>query len=107
MAIIHIRWKSITHRHRENKMNKLKAKIEQKIREKTQFTLQEIESIPTLIDSHFDDLKINEMIEGVKVRVWLSRCTVADGMPYDNQVTVEYVDYDNYSWERLTQYEAK
>ena len=85
----------------------MKANIEQKIREKTQFTLQEIESIPTLIDSQYDDLKINEMIEGVKVRVWLSRCRVADGMPYDNQVTVEYVDYDNYSWERLTQYEAK
>ena len=51
-----------------------------------QFTLEELESLPTLCVSQADDLKINDGLW----RVWLSRCTVEDGEPYNNKVTVEY-----------------
>lgn len=49
------------------------------------YTLAELSALPTLSQGHTDDLKI----ETKGVRVWLSRMTVEDGMPYDNQVTVE------------------
>lgn len=49
------------------------------------YTKEELEAMPTLHSGHFDDLKI----ETQTTRVWLSRMTVADGMPYDNMITVE------------------
>jgi hypothetical protein len=85
----------------------MKANIEQKIRTKTQFTLQELEDMPTLTVLDADDEKLDVMISGVRVKVFLSRIRKADGAPYDNQVTVEYVDYESYSWVTLYQYEAK
>jgi hypothetical protein len=50
------------------------------------YTLTELEALPTLMVGQTDDLKI----ETPTHRVWLSRMTVADGMPYPNQVTEEY-----------------
>jgi hypothetical protein len=49
------------------------------------FSLQELQSKPTLAVSQADNLKI----ERPYYRVWLSRCTVEDGEPYNNKVTVE------------------
>ena len=48
-------------------------------------SLAELEALPTLCVSQADSLKIESDTE----RVWLSRCTVADGEPWDNKVTVE------------------
>ncbi len=54
-----------------------------------QYSLTELQRIPTIEQGHTDDLKVQSRY----LRVWLSRMTVADGMPYDHQVTVErYVD---------------
>ena len=39
----------------------------------------------TLSVGQADDLKFDDG----KTRVWLSRCTVADGEPYDHKVTEE------------------
>lgn len=47
--------------------------------------LDELEALPTLIEGQADDCKIESDTE----RVWLSRCTVADGEPWNNKVTVE------------------
>lgn len=47
--------------------------------------LDYLNSLPTISTGHFDNLKIDEN----GFRIWLSRMTIADGMPYDNQVTIE------------------
>lgn len=47
----------------------------------------ELEAMPTLGDSGFDDLKVDDG----ESRVWLSRCTVEDGEPFDHKVTVERI----------------
>ena len=67
---------------------------------KYKYSLDELETMPTKHQGHTDDLKI----EYGNKRVWLSRMTIADGMPYDNQVTVEY--YKNGVWGTTQEYEA-
>ena len=49
------------------------------------YTLKQLQSMPTITQGHFDDLKV----ETENTKVWLSRMTVEDGMPYNNQVTIE------------------
>ena len=49
------------------------------------YTLAELEAMPTITVGQADDLKV----ETENRRVWLSRCTVEDGEPYNNKVTVE------------------
>jgi len=46
-------------------------------------TLPQIPALPTLERSHTDDLKV----ENDATRVWLLRMTVADGAPYDHEVS--------------------
>lgn len=53
---------------------------------------------PTIIQDQADDLKYDES----GVRVWLSRCTVEDGEPYDNKVTIALED--NGHWDILAEY---
>jgi hypothetical protein len=50
-----------------------------------ELSLEELEALPTLSEGQADNLKIESDTE----RVWLSRCTVEDGEPWDNKVTVE------------------
>ena len=64
-------------------------------------TLRKLESLPTLTQGHTDDLKL----ESATSRVWLSRLTKEDGMPYDNQVTEEQLI--NGKWVTVRQYQAK
>lgn len=49
-------------------------------------TAAELEDLPRLAQGQADDLKVDD---GDGWRVWLCRCGVEDGMPFDNQVTVE------------------
>lgn len=65
------------------------------------YTLSELEAMPTIMQGHFDNLKV----EGEGVRVWLSRMTEADGMEYNNQVSVEV--YIKNTWETVDEYEAE
>lgn len=64
------------------------------------YTLKELQALKTVFQGHFDDTKIDTGTE----RVLLSRMTVADGMPYDNQVTVERLVNGN--WKTMDQYKA-
>ena len=64
-------------------------------------TLRKLESLPTLKQGHTDDLKL----ESATSRVWLSRLTKEDGMPYNNQVTEE--SFINGKWVTVRQYQAK
>jgi hypothetical protein len=51
----------------------------------TRYTAAELRDLPTLSQGQADDLKVQDG----KIRVWLSRMTVEDGMPYDDQITIE------------------
>lgn len=67
---------------------------------KNGYSLEYLQSLPTLHVGHFDNLKIKTG----NVQVWLSRMTVADGMPYDNQVTIE--QYIDNNWQEVIRFEA-
>ena len=64
------------------------------------YTLAELEAMPTLTVGQADDLKI----DSGTIRIWLSRCTVEDGEPCNNKVTIE--EYDGNQWEEVGWYEA-
>jgi hypothetical protein len=49
------------------------------------YTTTELEILPTLAQGQTDNLKVDDG----ETRVWLCRCGVADGMPYENQITEE------------------
>ena len=51
------------------------------------FTADDLRDRPTLSTGQADDLKIDTG----STRVWLCRCGVADGMPYDDAITVEHL----------------
>lgn len=65
------------------------------------YTLAYLESLTTLSTAQADNLKI----ETENTRVWLCRCGIADGMPFENMVTIETLKEGR--WEVLTTYEAK
>lgn len=66
-------------------------------------TLSELESMPTLSVGQADDLKY----ETDDTRVWLSRCGIADGEPFNNKVTVEKYLTHRIGWAIKRTYEAK
>jgi hypothetical protein len=57
--------------------------------------------LPTLCTGQADDLKIDTG----RMRVWLSRCSVEDGEPYDNKITVERLR--NGRWEEVETFQAE
>lgn len=69
---------------------------------KFRYTLQELEAMPTLCVGQAADLKVDDG----NIRVWLSRCDVASGEPYDNKVTVEMYD-DSKGWGPHRSYQAQ
>lgn len=69
-------------------------------RNKRHYTLAELQALPTISQAHFANLKIDDG----KERIWLSRMTVADGAPYENQVSVEALQAGN--WVTVEQYQA-
>jgi hypothetical protein len=68
---------------------------------KTNYPLNYLKNKHTLCTSQADSLKIDD---GDGYRVWLSRCTVADGEPYNNKVTVEQL-VGGY-WKTVREYQA-
>lgn len=67
-----------------------------------EYTLSELEFMPTIEQGHTDNLKIKTE----NIRVWLSRMNIEDGQPYNNQVTIERRNSDS-QWVTYKQYEAK
>lgn len=95
--------------HWEGKLAALKAKRGGKaggkgrgrnLRTRT-FSAEELRAMPTLSKSQADNLKVDDG----KHRVWLSRMRVEDGMPYNNQVTVE--ENKNGTWVIVRTYRAR
>lgn len=66
------------------------------------WSLTLLESLETVQQGHFDNLKI----QGPRLRVWLSRMTIEDGEPYNNKVTVEVKD-SNDNWVQCRVYQAR
>ena len=64
------------------------------------YTLRELQTMKTITQGYTDDLKVKTG----DTKVWLSRMTVEDGMPYDNMVTVEKLI--NGRWEVIEEYPA-
>jgi len=64
-------------------------------------TLKEVKAMPVIRRTHASNVIVEEGIR----RVSVSRMTVADGMPYDNQVIVEICIGGQ--WYVVAQYEAK
>ena len=83
----------------------LSEKMQEAIHKTMWYTIEDMQGFPTISQGHMDDLKVELWVYGVKVRIWLSRMTVEDGMPYNNQVTVEYLDADDWCWRVFDKYE--
>lgn len=66
------------------------------------YSLKNLLKRKTISQGHTDDLKIETKTK----RVWLSRLTIADGMPYNNQVTEEQYQAPQYEWKTIGTYEA-
>lgn len=69
-----------------------------------EYDSDELEEKETLGQGQADDLKVEEEIDGYKWRVWLCRCDTADGMPYNDQVTIEVLDPRDYRWKEAARY---
>lgn len=65
------------------------------------YKAKELERLPTITQGQTDDLKIE--VKG-KTKIWLSRMTVEDGMPYNNQITEERFDQKSGSWKTVREY---
>jgi hypothetical protein len=66
------------------------------------YTLRELQAMETISQGHTDNLKIKTE----NTKVWLSRMTVEDGMPYNNMVTIEKLTNDG-RWEVIEEYPAR
>lgn len=78
------------------------SKESKKVR-RMDYTLAELKALPTISTGQADDLKIDTG----DVRVWLSRCSVEDGEPFNNKVTVEVYNARLKKWLEARKYEAK
>lgn len=67
------------------------------------YTLQELESIPTVSQSWNADLKVQE--DGL--RVWLTRTSVEDGEPYNDKVSIERWDNHYGRWVTVEEYQGR
>lgn len=56
----------------------------------------------TISTRQSDDLKV----ENDHVRVWLSGMTLGDGAKHNNELTVEIINQETYTWEIVGKYEA-
>ncbi len=65
------------------------------------YSLKHLQSLPTLSTGQAGDLKI----ETETTRVWLSRCSIEDGEPYNNKVGIEKLI--NGCWVTVENYQAK
>jgi hypothetical protein len=61
--------------------------------ERTQYTYNILKRLPTLATGQAEDLKVETEANGLPARIWLSRCGVADGAPWEHTVSAE-VCYD-------------
>ena len=73
---------------------------------KVRHTAETLRAMPTIKEGHFENLKMEyfSATENKMMRVWLSRCGVADGLPYDDGVRVEL--FRNGRWATACEYQG-
>lgn len=71
-----------------------------KLKPNERYHAEELRKLKTLCVGQADDLKI----ETGKERVWLSRCGIEDGEPFDNKVTIE--EFIKGQWTTTEEYEG-
>ncbi len=76
------------------------AKKRSGLRGMGRYTAAELKRKRTLSTGQCDSLKVDTGT----MRVWISRCTVADGEPYNNKVSVEKLR--NGRWETVETYKG-
>jgi len=64
------------------------------------YTCLELDQLPTLAEGQFSNLKIDLP----NIRIWLSRMTVEDGMPYDHAVEIEVWNPVEARWVEFAEY---
>lgn len=69
--------------------------------EHERYTLAELERIPTINSGWTADLKV----DNGKIRVWLERIGITDGVPFEHTVCVEHLSPAG-RWELVEQYNA-
>ncbi len=67
---------------------------------KFSYSLESLHALPTLAEGQADNLKFDQ--DGY--RVWLSRCTVENGEPFNNAVTIEW--FDGQRWVEVAKHPA-
>ena len=68
------------------------------------YTAEELHKLKTIAEGQADDLKIEISSPFVPTRVWISRCTIEDGEPYNNKISIEKLK--NGMWKLVDEYEG-
>ena len=70
------------------------------------YTAKELNRMKTISESQTDDLKVLKKDSKGTTKIWLSRMTKEDGMPYDNQITEERYEKrsDGWNWKTVREY---
>ena len=72
------------------------------------FNVKQLKTYKTIAQGHTENLKIKGEDSKGKFKVWLSRMTIEDGMPYNNEVTIERCNEETqWNWQTVKSYEAK
>ena len=58
------------------------------------YTREELEAMPTISTGWTDDLKVDTG----RMRIWVSRLTVEDGVSEDHEITIEQFDPVSGRW---------
>lgn len=58
------------------------------------YSVAELEAMPTISQGHTDNLKVEDEIDGIPTKWWLSRMSVEDGQKYAVEVE-QYVQLDD------------
>lgn len=70
-------------------------------------TTRDIKKLRTIWGEQQQGHTDNLIYETGSCRVWLSRLTIEDGMPYNDQITVENREANSPKWETIKKYQLK
>lgn len=71
-----------------------------------EYTARELEQLPVITQGQADDLHVELELNRIRWRVWLCRCGISDGMPYNNMITIEGYDPSDFKWKDAVRYQG-
>jgi len=79
------------------------TKFEEQDRIRWKYMTRDLEALPTLCEGQAEDLKVEMILEDdTPARVWLSRCGVEDGEPWEHTASLEV--YQDGRWSVATRW---